>query len=361
MKRAAKTSKALVMTPVQNMIHSAESGKSALPMTWERALDAWRLKLQSDTTRATYTSEVRCFFTVPGVPTIAALDLDTLDAYAGALRLRGSKDAPPAERLAPSTVNLKLASLRSFLTFCRRRGWLSPLLTGEAIADSLQGLKASVQRPYQIVEGDELESMLDAAAAGKYDAPRALALVALALGAGLRVAELCTLDVGDLASDATGCYVDVRGGKGNKDRQVPISQDVYELVAAYLEATGRAVHRTADRGTPLLLSRKLRSGAGRLTTRQARRIIIATAARAGLGAHKRITPHALRHSYALRVLAGDPETGQAPAPLPAVSKLLGHSSVAVTGKYLAHFERKELGAFAPVLRRRNMVSQQAAV
>jgi integrase len=337
------------------------STPQASPVTWERALEVWRVKLQSETTRATYCGQVRAFARVPGVPELAVLDVDVLDAYAGALRMHASKEAPPAERLAPSTVNLKLAALRSFLSFCRRRGWLSPLLTGEAIHDALEGLRATVQRPYQIVEGDELGAMLDAAAANAYDAPRALALLALALGAGLRVAELCDLDVGDLASDATGCYVDVREGKGHKQRQVPIAQDVYELVAAYLTVTGRAVHRTADRGTPLFLSRKCRSGAGRLTTRQARRVIVATAKRASVASpslqHKRITPHALRHSYALDVLAGDPATGRAGAPLPAVTKLLGHSSVAVTGRYLNHFERRDLGAYAPSLRRQHASPQ----
>ena len=213
--------------------------------------------------------------------------------------MRASKDAPPSERLAPATVNLKLAALRSFLSFCRRRGWLSPLLSGEAIDDALEGLRSHVQRPYQIVEREELEAMLDAAGADGYDAPRAVALVALGLGAGLRVAELCALDVGDLASDATGCYVDIRRGKGEKDRQIPISQDVYELIAAYLIETGRAVHRTADRETPLLLSRKRASSPGRLTTRQARRIVEACACRAGVSLRKRITPHSLRHSYAI--------------------------------------------------------------
>ncbi len=83
--------------------------------------------------------------------------------------------------------------------------------------------------------------------------------------------------------------------------------------------------------------------------------MVATAERAGVAApslqYKRFTPHSLRHSYALDVLAGDPATGRAGAPLPAVTKLLGHSSVAVTGRYLAHFERRDLGAFAPSLRR----------
>lgn len=324
----------------------------ARPVTWEIALEQWRLKLQSETTRATYCGQVRYFFSFRGTPQ-AVNDLypALLDAYAGTLRMRAEKNAPPAERLAPATVNLKLAALRSFLNFCRKRGWLSPLMTSEAIADALEDIHAQVQRPYQIVEGDEQADLLDAAAADRYDAPRALALVGMALGTGLRIAELVALDVGDLASDATGVYVDVRDGKGRKQRQVPISQDVYELAGAYLTATGRAVHRTADRGTPLFLSRKQRAGSGRLTTRQARRVIVACAERAGLAARKRITPHALRHSYAIDVLGGDSATGRAGAPLPAVSKLLGHASVAVTGRYLNHFERRDLGAFAPSLRR----------
>lgn len=325
---------------------------SAAPITWGRALDAWQLKLQSETTRATYTSAVRQFFLVPGVPDLAALDVDVLDAYAGALRFRGYKDAPPSERLAPSTINLKLAALRSFLGFCRRRGWV-PALTGEAISDALEGLRATVQRPYQVIEGDELPAMLDAAAADAYDAPRAVALIGLALGAGLRVAELCNLDAGDLASDATGCYIDIRAGKGHKQRQVPIAPDVYELVNAYLAETGRAVHRSADRATPLFLSRKRQSSAGRLTTRQARRVIVACAERAGVGDHKRITPHALRHSYALDLLAGDPAAGRPSAPLPVVSAMLGHSSIAITGRYLKHFDRRDQAKYAPTLRRKS--------
>jgi len=347
--------RAVIVRPVE--IASALDSPAAGPVTWGRALLAWRGKLQSAQTRATYTSAVRQFCMTPGVPDLHALDVDRLDAFAWVLRARAESIAPPVERLAPSTVNLKLAALRSFLGFARRRGWLSPLLGGEQIADALEGVRATVQRPHQIIEGDELPRMLDAAAADGYDAPRALALVGLALGAGLRVAELCALSVGDLANDATGCYVDVRAGKGHKQRQVPISQDVYELVSAYLSMTSRAIHRTADRSTPLFLSRKSRaprsdgSPTGQLTTRQARRIIVTVAQRAGVSAHKRITPHALRHSYAIDLLACDEATGRPSAPLPIVSAMLGHSSIAVTGRYLRHFERRDQAKYAPTLRR----------
>jgi len=346
--RKRSRGQSLVIAPREERL---EARQTPLAMTWRRALEAWMLKLQSEQTRATYASAVRAFFETPGAPDLAALDLDALDAYGGALRLRGGKDASPAVKLAPATVNVKLAALRSFLRFCRRRGWLPPTLDEISIADALESVRAKVQRPYQIVERTELEAMLEAASADGYEAARSLALVALGLGAGLRVAELVALDVGDLASDATGCYVDVRLGKGSKDRQVPVSDDVYAMVAAYLAETGRATYRSADRGTPLFLSRKQARGAGRLSTRQARRIVEACAQRAGLLERKRITPHGLRHSYAIDLLTGDPEQGRAPAPLPAVSKLLGHSSVAVTGRYLEHFERRDLTAYAPTLRR----------
>jgi integrase len=164
---------------------------------------------------------------------------------------------------------------------------------------------------------------------------------------------LCALDVGDLATDATSCYVDVRQGKGHKDRQVPVSEDVYTLMLAYLAATGRAVWATADRATPLFLSRNRHNAhGGRLSERQAQAIVEDCARRAGLLERgKRITPHSLRHSYGIGLIKGDTENGRPGAPLPAVAKMMGHSSVAVTGRYLNHFERGELSAYAPRLRR----------
>jgi hypothetical protein len=75
---------------------------------------------------------------------------------------------PPPHRKGKGTTVLRY---ESFLSFCRRRGRLSPLLSGEAIAAALEGLRLHVQRPYQIVEREELGAMLDAAAADSYDAP----------------------------------------------------------------------------------------------------------------------------------------------------------------------------------------------
>lgn len=327
----------------------------SIGITWERALDQWALHLRSAKTRATYLSQVCAFLRVSGdtAPTPDTLTSETLDAYAGALAYRAEKESDPTRRLAPATVNLKIAALRSFLHFARKRKWLCADLTSEVLSDTLAGIRAHVQRPYQIVEGEEETRLLDAAAATPSNPARALAFIGLGLGSGLRLAELCALDVGDLATDATSCYVDVRQGKGNKDRQVPISEDVYALVLAYLAATSRAVWATADRATPLFLSRNRHNAhSGRLSERQAQSIVEDCARRAGLLERgKRITPHSLRHSYGINLLKGDVESGRPGAPLPAVAKMMGHSSVAVTGRYLNHFERGELAEYAPRMRR----------
>ena len=354
-RRADVSRRSLVATPESS--EQPPTASIAAPLTWERALDTWRDHLRSEQTRVTYLSAARAFAKQLGplasTPLATSFTVETLDAYAGSLAYRCEREVATSKRLSPATVNLKLAALRSFLTFARRRRWLPADIDAQVISDALTGIPSHVQRPYQIVDGVEVDGMLDAAARDPYDGPRLVALVALALGAGLRVAELCALDVGDLATDATSCYVDVRQGKGHKDRQVPIASDVYALVLAYLDATGRAVWSTADRATPLFRSRNLFSegSLGRLSVRRAQRLIQECAARAGMTARgKRITPHALRHSYAIHVLKGDPSTGQPGAPLPAVAKLLGHSSVAITGRYLAHFERGELAEYAPHLR-----------
>ncbi len=326
---------------------------AALPVTWDRALQAWlRNKIQNENTRRAYGDAVRLLFTTPGAPDLADMTPEALDAFGGALRAKAEPHRGAAggegHALAPATVNMRLAAMRSFLAFCRRRGWLSERITAEVIADALESVRAEVKRPYEVVERDETPALLRAAAYDRTDPQRAVALLALGLGAGLRVAELCALSVGDIRRDAvTGYYVDVREGKGRKQRQVPISSSVARVVAEYLRRTGRDHETPPD--APLFLQRKRRVNGGRLSPRHARAIVVDAARRAGLLDAKRITPHALRHSYALSLLMGDEASGRPPAPLPAVSKLLGHSNVAVTGRYLDHFDRAELAKYAPAL------------
>jgi site-specific recombinase XerD len=57
---------------------------------------------------------------------------------------------------------------------------------------------------------------------------------------------------------------------------------------------------------------------------------------------KKVSPHSMRHTYAIRAL-------RAGASVPALQKLLGHASPATTGRYLDHLELDELRAAVPSL------------
>src|SRR6185436_15668343 len=85
--------------------------------------------------------------------------------------------------------------------------------------------------------------------------PRDKAIVAVLLGAGLRVSELVELRVGDVIEDQDGAVsLHVRSGKGRKSRTVPVQADVAGFLRAYLSATGRRLgqngplFRSHDRG-----------------------------------------------------------------------------------------------------------------
>jgi integrase/recombinase XerC len=151
------------------------------------------------------------------------------------------------------------------------------------------------------------------------------AMVTVLLGAGLRVAELCSLDCGDVFEHAPGLWaIRVRGKRG-KERIVPVHPPVVAAVREYLEASGRPAAAGA-----LFLAHD--SGAAsrprqRLTTGGARRRITALLRRASVT--KRVSVHGFRHSYAVAVL----EAGH---DLNALRRLLGHASLATTQRYLDH-------------------------
>jgi integrase/recombinase XerC/integrase/recombinase XerD len=108
-------------------------------------------------------------------------------------------------------------------------------------------------------------------------------------------------------------------GKGSKERLAPIGEPAQKALRKYLEAARHAL--AEDRGTDaLFLSRTGR----RLSTSDVRRRLqkwVSQLAVAG-----RVSPHALRHSFATHLLEGG-------ADLRSIQELLGHSSVSTTQVY----------------------------
>jgi integrase/recombinase XerC len=149
------------------------------------------------------------------------------------------------------------------------------------------------------------------------------AVLELLYGSGLRVAEVAGLTVHAVDLDRGRALV---RGKGDKEREVPISDFAIEALGAYLSG-GRPTMAGEDRRT-MFLNRKGKPFSGR----DIRAMVEQYAERLLPG--RRITPHTLRHSFATHLLEGG-------ADIRAVQELLGHASVATTQRY-THVSRTRL-------------------
>lgn len=138
------------------------------------------------------------------------------------------------------------------------------------------------------------------------------ALMCLLYGAGLRINEALSLNIGDVPRLEGAMRVT---GKGNKQRIVPILPAVRAALESYIK-----LRPGQGPGEPLFLGergKRLNAGVAQKTMRDFRRLN-------GLPEHA--TPHALRHSFATHLLAGG-------ADLRSIQELLGHASLSTTQRY----------------------------
>ena len=230
-------------------------------------------------------------------------------------------------RYARTSVARKAAALRSYFTWLHRRGSIA--------ADPARRLSAppgSARLP-RVLDRHELDVLLDARvvntgpvlAAGRERLESAIvsrdhAVLELLYGCGLRVAELCGLDEGDL--DLRGRTLTVRG-KGGRERRVPMHDLCVEALVVWL-GVGRPVLAGPESPEGAVFVNR---SAARLGPRDVRRIIDR---RSVVPTH----PHALRHSFATHLLDGG-------ADLRVVQELLGHASLQTTQVY-THVSKERL-------------------
>ncbi|WP_010477362.1 site-specific tyrosine recombinase/integron integrase [Thermococcus zilligii] len=134
----------------------------------------------------------------------------------------------------------------------------------------------------------------------------------LLYGAGLRVSEVCNLKKKDV--DFERGFIVVRGGKGAKDRVVPVPQSLLDEVKAYLST------RTDD--SEYLIVELRRGKRDRLSSKTVWYLLKRYGEKVGV----RVTPHMLRHSFATHML----ESG---VDIRAIQELLGHSNLSTTQIY----------------------------
>ncbi|HSL74492.1 MAG TPA: tyrosine-type recombinase/integrase [Ilumatobacteraceae bacterium] len=281
-------------------------------------MDSWRiddfadaLTSLSDNTVMAYTSDLRSFATWCARGDIRDPDQvtrATVRRYLAHLTTR---------QFARRTIARKAAAVRRYSRWA--------LANGLATHDPTAGVSvpAGPGRLPRVLDQRELGGLLDGAVPdGEPDWRRRRddAVLELLYGSGLRVGELCAMQVASLSLSSGAATV---WGKGSKERRVPVSEPAARALRSWLAVRSEVLPPEAgevlfgnERGRPL-------------TPRDVRRIIDR---RSPTPTH----PHALRHTFATHLLDGG-------ADLRAVQELLGHTDVATTQRY-THVSRERLSA-----------------
>ncbi len=249
-----------------------------------------------------------------GMSDLAALDRRTLRRYVSFLGQR---------RYARRTIARKASAIRSLLAWAVERELLD--------ADPSDDLAVpKLDRP--------LPKVLKASHAGRLceappdDSPAGIrdrAVLELLYGSGLRVAEVCGLDLPDL--DLRHGRLRVTG-KGRKQRQIPVSNAARRALTSYV-AGSRVVFLEKHPDGPDRAAVFLNDRGNRLGPRSVRRLMTKYGTAEGLPP---TSPHALRHSFATHLLDGG-------ADLRTVQELLGHENLATTQIY-THVSTERLRA-----------------
>ncbi len=214
--------------------------------------------------------------------------------------------------LATTTAQRRISALRSLLKFLKRQN------EGPSMdLPSTGGFKKPRLLPKALPMA-QLQAMLDLPDMTKQEGIRDRALIELIYGAGLRVTESITLRMAEM--DLIEGAVRVTGKRG-KTRWVPLPEETGRWVRRYLESARPLLAAKGKVGSDLVIL----SDRGRGMARQTVDARIAAYARKA-GIDHRISPHTLRHTYAVHLLQGG-------ADLRAVQELLGHESIATTQVY----------------------------
>jgi integrase/recombinase XerC len=241
---------------------------------WSEALAGFRAHLRDERGRSTNTErayladvvDLSQFCQQRGVAELAAVDLTVLRSWLAQASTSG---------LSRATIARRAASARAFTAWCTRQG-LCAVDPGHRLVSPRVGGRLPT-----VLDPDQARQLLEFA--GRHDgsptAVRDHAILEVLYGSGMRVAELCGVDVDDVD---------------------PGSRNIRVLGTLFVGQRGR-----------------------RIDPRVVRQVVMRLSDAAGVPV---IAPHAMRHSAATHVLEGG-------ADLRSVQELLGHANLATTQRY----------------------------
>lgn len=217
------------------------------------------------------------------------------------------------EGFSSSSIYRKLMALRVFFRFLKREGCIEKDPT-----KLLESPKIWQLIP-EVLTSEEIETLLTAPDQESEEGMRDQAILETLYATGIRVSELCMLNVHDVGEQMIRVI-----GKGGKERVIPIGEQALCAIDAYL-----AKWRN-DQGErrPLFLSKRRQ----RINRTMVWERVKFYAKKVGI--HKKISPHTLRHSFATHLL----DHG---ADLRVIQEMLGHADIGTTDRY-THLSNKRL-------------------
>ena len=211
--------------------------------------------------------------------------------------------------LSPRSIQRVLSTSRSFFEYLLVEGVikLSP-------AQNINSPKSAQLLP-KAMDADLVQRLLDFKPNGLIEV-RDKAIAELLYSSGLRLSEVCTLDVQDLELKERVCRVN---GKGNKMRVVPVGKKAIQAIRDWLIHRKELKHSKSSSSEAMFLNNKGK----RISARSIQLRLEKLCAQRGLPG---INPHMLRHSFASHVLESSGD-------LRAVQEMLGHADIATTQIY----------------------------
>ncbi len=217
------------------------------------------------------------------------------------------------KKYSPRSLHRKICSLKSFYKFLKKEAYIS-----SNPAENIESPKIPKSLP-KTISVEETLLLLKTP-----DNLRDRLILFLLYGTGMRVSELSNLDLGCI--DIDNRMLRIIGGKGNKDRLIPLPDVLIPILEEYM-----VKRRTDVSSSALILNR---SGK-RLTSRSIQRLVKKYREQADLN-DKKLTPHTLRHAFATHLLANAVD-------IRVIQELLGHASLSTTQLYthvsLAHLRK----------------------
>jgi integrase/recombinase XerD len=254
-------------------------------------------------------------------------DLARLEAFVGEQCSGGLPGSPDLlkyldtlykEKLSSRSIARHLSTIRNLYGFLLREG---------RISDDPTAMLPSPRQPRKIpnyLNSQQVEQLSAAPDTGKPNGVRDTAMLALLYASGLRVSELCGLQLPDLNLELGVVRVI---GKGNKERMVPVGAEAIRLVREYLTA-GRPSILKGRASRYLFVTNR----GGKMTRQGFWKALGGYGKKAGV--FHGLSPHVLRHTFATHLLEGG-------ADLRSLQAMLGHADIGTTQIY-THVNRSRL-------------------